>query len=192
MSLLTRVKAGNITNLSDARYCAAMGVEIIGFPLGKGTKDTVEIEKVKEMMGWLSGVKLALELNAENFDIEYIQLAIEQLNPDFLQLPIQLMDKLPLFNPLPLILETNKIIKDHRSDYFLFKGEIVLGDADLKLFCAENQVLFSSENIKVNSILELLSAFSPAGIELKGGNEISPGLKSFEELAELFEVLEIE
>ncbi len=35
MALKTIVKVGNITNLSDARYCAVMGVDMLGFCLNK-------------------------------------------------------------------------------------------------------------------------------------------------------------
>jgi phosphoribosylanthranilate isomerase len=33
MALKCFVKVGNVTNLSDARYCAGMGVDLLGFPV---------------------------------------------------------------------------------------------------------------------------------------------------------------
>ena len=44
--LKTIVKVSEVNNLSDARYCAGMGVEYIGFSM-----DNVPFEKYKEMRG---------------------------------------------------------------------------------------------------------------------------------------------
>ena len=41
--LKTLIKVSNINNLSDARYCAGMGVEMLGFSM-----DELSIEKFKE------------------------------------------------------------------------------------------------------------------------------------------------
>ena len=56
MSLVTKVKAANITNLSDARYCAGMGVDWIGFPLSQ-----VNPTVFSEITGWLSGPQWVVE-----------------------------------------------------------------------------------------------------------------------------------
>ncbi len=193
MSLQTLVKAGNITNLSDARYCAAMGVEIMGFPLGKLGPFSLDIQKIKEMTGWLSGVKIALELTKETFDLTYLQEAIEILKPDYLQVPIEMADELTKITSIPLILETDKIREVVNSnDILLLSGRIENNDATLISFCKNNNVLFSGESIDTTSVLEILKTYNPFGIELKGGDEISPGLKSFDELADIFELLEVE
>jgi phosphoribosylanthranilate isomerase len=60
MSLVTKVKAANITNLSDARYCAGMGVEWIGFP-----SQDVSPAMFAEITGWLSGPQWVIELNEQ-------------------------------------------------------------------------------------------------------------------------------
>ncbi|MFM1835376.1 MAG: hypothetical protein RJA04_63, partial [Bacteroidota bacterium] len=48
--LKTLVKVSAITNLSDARYCAGMGVDLLGFPLGK-----ISIDQFTEIRNWLAG-----------------------------------------------------------------------------------------------------------------------------------------
>ena len=57
--LRTKVKISAVTNLSDARYCAGMGVEWIGFSM-----DTVPAEKYGEIRGWLAGVQVVGETDA--------------------------------------------------------------------------------------------------------------------------------
>ena len=59
MALKTFVKISSVNNLSDARYCAGMGVDIIGFDLHEGSDHYVSPSKFKEIERWISGVKLA-------------------------------------------------------------------------------------------------------------------------------------
>jgi phosphoribosylanthranilate isomerase len=53
MALKTKVKAGNITNLSDARYCAGMGVDWLGFPA-----DVVNPDTFKEITNWVTSLNM--------------------------------------------------------------------------------------------------------------------------------------
>lgn len=49
------VFATHITNLTDARYFAAMGVQYIGFELSQNQPDQVDIEFVRQIKEWLEG-----------------------------------------------------------------------------------------------------------------------------------------
>ena len=193
MSLLTLVKAGNITNLSDARYCAAMGVEIMGFPLGKSNSLALDTLKIKELIGWLSGIKISLEIKDGYFDSSELLDAIEVLKPDFLQLPISLVAEVRKLTTIPFIVESTTLITFlSDNDYLLFSGKIELSNEALVTYCKSNKVLLSAQSIEASTLLTIIKAINPSGIELKGGNEIRPGLKSFDELAELFELLDVE
>src|SRR5690606_23211796 len=84
MGLRTSVIVNGINNLSDARYCAGMGVDIISFNLKLDDKERMSSDKLKEIVGWVSGVKLAGEFErakpdiinqyADDFGLDYIQL----------------------------------------------------------------------------------------------------------------------
>ena len=54
MPLRTFVKVGNITNLSDARYCAGMGVDMMGFCIDPENKNFVNPESFQEITKWVS------------------------------------------------------------------------------------------------------------------------------------------
>ena len=71
MALKTKVKVGNITNLSDARYCAGMGVDMLGFPVS-GTNG-LSLEKFKEINGWVTGPELVLEIDSPENAAELAQ-----------------------------------------------------------------------------------------------------------------------
>lgn len=49
------LKIGGISDLQDARYCAATGIGLLGFNLGKEKQLLLEPAAVKEMLSWLSG-----------------------------------------------------------------------------------------------------------------------------------------
>jgi phosphoribosylanthranilate isomerase len=194
MSLQILVKAGTITNLSDARYCAGMGVEIIGFPVGKTTNVGLSSTKIKEITGWLSGIKIALEFDEPVFDEKYALEMIQELNPDYIQLPIALRQEFRKITSIPLLLLTNSLEKSENKDdiILLYSGNIIHNEKVLKELCSHTKVILSSTHIDITSIKSILADITPFGIELKGGTEISPGLKSFDELSEIFEILEIE
>ena len=193
MALQVLVKAGSITNLSDARYCAGMGVEIIGFPVGKTNPLALESTKIKEMTGWLSGIKVALELDKSGFDENYTLELIETLHPDYLQIPIALVENYKKIAEVPLLLVTDstELKSTNGEDIFLYEGNIIHNEKKLAAFCAENNVILSGSQIDTSSIKSILEEIKPFGLELKGGTEISPGLKSFDDLSEIFELLEI-
>jgi phosphoribosylanthranilate isomerase len=194
MSLQTHVKAGNITNLTDARYCAGMGVEIIGFPIGKSNVQAIEPAKIKEILGWVSGIKIALEFIDSEFDKEFISGIIQELKPDYFQVSYTLQKELKKITDIPLLLSTSEseLLPIDENDILIYTGNIQSDLKTLADLCLKNKVILSGNQINVNSVQKILTDLKPYGIELKGGNEISPGLKSFEALSEILELLEVD
>src|SRR5688572_15531110 len=82
MPLKTLVKVGNITNLSDARYCAGMGVDMLGFRVIEGQENFVAPKLFQEIRGWVAGPKVVAELYgySENLDFNLI---LKNYAPDF-------------------------------------------------------------------------------------------------------------
>ena len=73
MALKTLVKISNVTNLSDARYCAGMGVDMLGFSMDADSPDYIEPKKFAEIRGWVAGVQIVGETQSTDPDV------IEQL-----------------------------------------------------------------------------------------------------------------
>ena len=63
MSLKYFVKVGNVNNLSDARYCSAMGVNQLGFKLNDFDNNSSIIDNIKEIIGWINGVDTVAEFD---------------------------------------------------------------------------------------------------------------------------------
>ena len=84
------VKIRGVNNLSDARYCSGMMVDVIGFNLNSNHKDGVSIEVLKAITQWIQGPQIAGEF--EDMELELIQTylplvdldIIETSNPDLL------------------------------------------------------------------------------------------------------------
>lgn len=73
MDLKVQVIASNITNLTDARYFAAYGVQYLLFDL-----DEISIAGIKEIIDWVSGPKILLLFSANNSnDIDEAVLKLE-------------------------------------------------------------------------------------------------------------------
>lgn len=82
MALKLSVKIGDVTNLSDARYAAGMGVDYIGFNINPDSEHFVTSDKVAEIINWVSGVGIIGEIG-EKLPIEdngYGSMLIETSN----------------------------------------------------------------------------------------------------------------
>ena len=74
MDLKVQVIASNITNLTDARYFAAYGVQYILFDLTE-----INIAGIKEIVDWVSGPKTLLLFSADHVNL--IDEAVLKLEP---------------------------------------------------------------------------------------------------------------
>jgi len=192
MSLKTKVKAGNITNLSDARYCAGMGVDWLGFPA-----DSIDPKTFAEITGWVTGPQFVLELSAGA-----IPESISEYAVDIIQVNYQHLQKSILFNhqlivALPLTdwnLAKAELIKnkDRIQQILLLK---LTGnkteDVNILTEIAEHTDVLISLEACPYSLHEILD-FPITGINIAGNSELKPGLKDYTELADVLEQLESE
>lgn len=201
MSLKTLVKVGEVNNLSDARYCAGMGAEYIGFQLDETNEKFVDVTTYTAITGWLEGVKFVGEF--ENSTAAQIFEKYTQYNFEVVQIsnPTQLLELASLQIPKILKIEVQNIqeltsIDYSKANYLVLESSSIDNITEkevkvLKELCqAKPTVLgfgFSDENIN-----DLLEKIKPAGIALKGGTENSPGTKTYDELADIFEAIEID
>ena len=84
MSLKCFVKVGSVNNLSDARYFSAMNVDLIGFKLDENNNDSINLESLKEIRNWISGVGIIGEFSNSNND--YINDIIKNFSFDYIQI----------------------------------------------------------------------------------------------------------
>lgn len=202
MALKTLVKISSVNNLSDARYGAGMGVELMGFNLNKSEGNYIDINTFTEITNWISGVKIV----GEFADLDYLDIieAISNYNLDFIQ--VDDMNQIVALKEtkIPIILRIDisnnsfqelenllKLAKAHIS-YFLLESknnDIALNNL-FKL--SENFPIILDSGVTIKNLDNIITQSSIKGIALKGGNEIQPGIRDFDEMADILEFLEID
>ena len=85
MALKSVVKVSNLSNLSDARFCSGMGVELLGFGVVPGTRHYMAPEIFHEIRGWLAGPQIVGELYGLTSAAQIAE-AIETYSPDYFEL----------------------------------------------------------------------------------------------------------
>jgi phosphoribosylanthranilate isomerase len=200
MKLKTLVKVGNVNNLTDARYCAGMGVDMIGFCLDENDPAYISPEQINAITGWISGVKLVGE--TKEFDVAKINHLIEELNLDYIQLNGSFnFDKYSQLNrPViqkVLVLDSNVLhLYLNKVAYLLFETidpnfDIMKVREQLKAFSTRYPIIVGS-GITHKNIDYILEECNILGIELKGTSEDRPGSTDLDALAEILEVLQEE
>jgi len=181
MALKTTVKVGGITNLSDARYCAGMGVEMLGFSVIEHTKNYISPKQYQEIRGWITGPQIVAEVYGIESP-EALPIVVEQYRPDYLEMGISEFEMLkPVIN-LPVILRLQDVPTQNFSVDFLLVTEALLSQKFI------SPVLLEIQNKQ--RLDSILTTTNLKGIALSGSQEIRPGLKDYVELAEILEALE--
>jgi len=200
MSLKTLVKVSNVTNLSDARYCAGMGVEMIGFVMDKSSVDYVSPEKMKEIKSWVAGVKIVGETQSadyeevkalvEAYEIDSVQISEAGLLPQIVDLGKPIILKLEFESP-----HFENYLERYSQfvEFFLVRG----GDfSDFARFTLKeylfNYSIVLDFGITADNVNKLLDEMPIKGIALKGSNEIRPGYKDYDELRDILEMIEVD
>ncbi|MEO6283634.1 MAG: hypothetical protein ABIN80_02655 [Dyadobacter sp.] len=205
--MLTRtVKISNVTNLSDARYCAGMGVEMLGFSIDEDSPNYISPKKFEDICSWLAGVTLVAETAQTNAESILKTLSSYPVHAIQVEDP-GLLNYLRSELSLPLILrisadlyeadEISSILSRYEGDvtHFLLESDdnAELSETWIKVLeqlAIEYPILigFGLDNeFTVSALTELLPNL---GIALRGSDEIRPGYKDFGSMMDILEALE--
>ena len=206
MALKALVKISNVTNLSDARYCAGMGVDMLGFSMDADSPNYIEPKPFAEIRAWVAGVQIVGETTSDDPDV--IEQLLETYRPDLLQInEAALLPYVSTFGkPLILQVDLARLTLDELdtlfqtgstgADYILLESKAPLHlDDDLKTLLqrlsARYPVLLGTGIFAAN-VHSLLADLPVRGIALSGGDEDQPGNKEFGELMDILEAIEEE
>ncbi|QRR03671.1 hypothetical protein [Dyadobacter sandarakinus] len=205
--MLTKtVKISNVTNLSDARYCAGMGVEMLGFSIDEHAPNYIAPKKFEDICSWLAGVTLIAETSEtdphtilkvlESYPVHMIQVEtpglLNYLRSE-LNLPLILRINVDYYGPD----ELGSLLGRYEGEvaYFLLESDENTGLSSdwlqtLKNLSAEYPLLVGFGLDDEASVGELVEAVPNAGIALRGSEEIRPGYKDFGSMMDILEALE--
>lgn len=207
MLLKTLVKISAVNNLSDARYCAGMGVNMMGFSLDSNHAHYVNPEQFKAITQWIKGVALIGELSNTNPAIIHHTLA--QYALDYLQLdyPVQPQHITSVRVPvlLKIGLQGEETIASLQTlmdayapyiKYFLLEATSAHGATIASLqptidYLAHSFPILQGCWISVATLPHLLGT-KLRGIALQGGTETRPGYKDFDPLSDVLTALSVE
>lgn len=195
MALKTFVKVGDITNLSDARYCAGMEVDLLGFRFDPGSG--IDPKTFSEITGWLSGVRYVAEFQTTEpndilrvlgqSEVDFVQIRdkrwiseLSSVKPVILEVDLKDLNGIPAHLPIEYV-----IVSGDGEDLTEKDREVIEKMSDrYKLLLGTG---FNSENVE-----QLVRELRLKGIAMKGSEEIRPGYKDYDELADILEALETE
>jgi phosphoribosylanthranilate isomerase len=214
MALQTKVKVSGINNLTDARYCAGMGVDMLGFCIDETAKEFIGFKKIEEIIQWISGVQFVGEIfgSQSKFSEQMLSYNFDFLEVNELHLPQIAENKeaskqatllhLSLANVADLRAKiTNLQLSETKISYFLLNSTQNIDllnsqnkdlQAELIILCKQFPIFLGEGfHISADKVLDLLQVIQPAGIVLQGGHEIKAGLKDLDNLADILEKLEV-
>ncbi|MEQ8362916.1 MAG: hypothetical protein RH948_08615 [Cyclobacteriaceae bacterium] len=196
MQLKTKVKVGNITNLSDARYCAGMGVDLLGFPIGD-TDGKISFDTFLEIAEWIAGPAFILEYT-DSMDDELFQKVTQSTAVQHVQLNYDQLSRLgDKVDKLSIILKTSiaewKDIKVHLSTYNI--AYLVLAESITPEWNVVGEINSVINVLIPQHLVENMSKVESlpiTGILMEGSSEDKPGQKDYDHLANVLETLEVD
>jgi len=189
MPLKSLVKVSHLSNLSDARYCAGMGVEMLGFCVIPGTPHYLTPQVFQDIRGWVAGPRIVAEIYGLESVVE-IDSLVREYAPDYLELSHTEFERFEDFLTLPCIVHVGDLSEINPGNK---KPGIAYVIVDDDASCADVSSSHYPVLVKVAS-LEKLNALSAAGcfkgFVLSGPEDNRPGYTNYDELGEILEALD--
>lgn len=188
MSLKTIVKVSHISNLSDARYCAGMGVDMLGVGVIPSQENYLSPAIFHEIRGWIAGPKIIAELYGLS-SLEEVEAAIETYAPDYLELAVEEYLKFGPALPLPCLINCGAT-PPHPIPGTPEKISHLI--ADERMSCADvpAQIPVLIRVSSLQSLSDKLAKGCFSGVVLEAPKQSRAGMTSYEQLGHLLEALE--
>jgi phosphoribosylanthranilate isomerase len=192
----TIIKAGKIVNLTDARYFAAEEeVKYLGFNLEAGSSGYLDPMYMRAIREWVQGPTIVGEFGQTPISVVKEAATFFGLESVQIHLP-EHIDEVADLNDVSLILEVDIArlspslitLWQPFASAFLVR---VAADIQMEKVLEEYQKfpIIWSFDAPLPQIISLLESRSIYGLELIGGEEEIVGVKSFDELNEIFDYL---
>lgn len=209
MMFQPQIIASQITNLTDARYFAAWGVEWLCFTLESGAASFINPIQVNAIKEWVTGPKIMGSFSG--LDVEAIEESVRLLSLDAVEVSrFARLDQLNLSIPILVsivvengmtVSQLTAIFNQHsKADFFILDfeknrpnpDETEVMDSDHLSSIIQQRPIFIHFGKTVRPIPDLVDDWRPYGIRLAGSEEEQVGVKTFDELDDLLEILRAE
>lgn len=175
MSEKRQVIASGITNLTDARYFAAMGVDWMGFDLR--TEPRIPVEQMHAIMDWVEGPRWFVE--------------IMQTPPFDMPSNVEWVISSRKINDWQEASESSPEGQDGNKPLLIDCGkELTTSEHETIETLAANNTVWIRAAWQEELLHEVFHRYPQVGIVLSGGTEEEVGVKDFEFMDVLFELLD--
>ncbi len=198
----TRLKICGITSLNDAIACADLGVDYLGFNFFSGSQRYIYPQRARSIVQNLSQKTKSVAILVRPKLSEVMDI-IKQTGVDLVQIiePLDFKDFYQI--PVPVII-TKRINEDNSEDYHLNGASMILLDTYTKNELGGSGKTFDwslipesiprerlvlAGGITTLNVEEALIKVKPAVIDVASGAEIKPGIKDFEKVKRLVEII---
>jgi phosphoribosylanthranilate isomerase len=195
--LKTKIIASQITNLTDARYFAAWGVDYMGFCMDEDSENSISPSKVKEIKSWVEGPQFFGEFHTTKSK-DYIEFMAKEAELDTVLLghnidhpSIHALENLRLFQEVNW---SEEIIKFDHAEIVIWRTEqewedMAATDISFLRAIVQKTQLYLDLPFQTKSLDDILRKINPAGLLVRGSAEEKVGYKSYHDLDEFFEAL---
>jgi phosphoribosylanthranilate isomerase len=198
-----KIKLGNITNLSDARFAAAAGIEYMGFCFDTNNINYIPPVKAKQIIDWTSGCFVVAEFGNQSINeilaiTEMLNIDIVEINNNLLPTELVEIDK-PIIKKVDISLLNKETLTEEITSFstkvdafhfFASNENNSISKEQLKEICANNKIIWGL-NTSSKTIKSISETYHPFAINIIGGDEEKTGVKDFEELNDILDVLGI-
>jgi phosphoribosylanthranilate isomerase len=185
-----KIIATDITNLTDARYFAAWGVDMMCYNIDPSLEKSLSVDKLKEIIDWVEGPETTIKyegLTVPNIEgLSELEISSVVIGP--------FIDKSELKPSIKNIFRICTLNEEWNDDKKLILtlskavNQLTVEEiSQIKKICKEKEVYL--DGIFKAKDLAKIDSFGVAGIILKGGDEEKVGYKSFDDLDEVLEEL---
>ncbi|MFN0175061.1 MAG: hypothetical protein ACKVU0_10470 [Saprospiraceae bacterium] len=205
--MTTLIKANRVAHLTDARYFAAKEVDYLGFNLEEGTEGYLDPMYMKAIREWVEGPKIVGEFSRT--PIQVVREAASFYGLDMVQVSAQNHGaNLVELEGLALILEIE--LGEHGLPFSTSELQAFAAYTDIFLFdfsriSVSKSTLYADKDfwrevfglrpsmlqadIPAVDWPEILIELGLAGLSLVGGEEERVGVKSYDQIEEVFEAI---
>lgn len=209
---MTKVFLQQISDLHEARYAAAAGIDLIGFNFDPVLGTVLTLEEVKGIQEWITGIEKVAIFGNQNID--EIRSVLNQIQVDYVQinawispkelstLNIPVMKKIPIvhdvsFEQLNFLIEPYKqVVKSFLLDGY--NHNITWGSFDNQPFewkviakICQLYPCFIGFNLTLNTVTEVLSQVRPLGIALHKGVRNHTQELDFDNIEQILNIIQI-
>ncbi|MDN4164053.1 hypothetical protein QWY31_01000 [Cytophagales bacterium LB-30] len=187
MALRIPVLLAEVKNLSDARYGAGMGVEMMSFTFERSQASQIELALFKDIVGWIAGVKLVGDFGNEA--LPYVEEMLAEIPFDYVITENTAVAEALVQNGKAVIWKTTTPENLFPAAAYQWLDIPSLPVAEVP--SSAQNILFGGQ-ISTENLAEIEQHSVIKGLVLKGSEEIRPGYKDYDQLADILEALEVD